>query len=223
MGDCYASSKFRPFQSSPLPWVCGITAHKRPFAWAARCLSSKLFSDRCPARDGSRSSAAPMSMRRNQAVPDASNAVLDFIDKTQLELGPTAKMKVDRVVFNTNRSVKTLMVNAESGPVRWISGESGYSAYEITTPNLIVTPQGTMFDLFVTPERTIVVLQEGRIRVCLVNAPQACRLLSQPREVIIGTRGGLEGPRAGGPTQSEFASRCLSAASQNERYASART
>jgi FecR protein len=145
----------------------------------------------------------------------ASNAVLDFVDKTQLELGPTATMKVDRVVFNPNRSVRTLMVNAEGGAVRWISGESGSDAYQVSTPDVTITPEGTIFDVFVTPQRTVVVLQEGRIRVCSAKAPQACRVLSQPGEMIIGAPGSLEGPRRGGPTQSEFASRCLSAASQN--------
>lgn len=144
----------------------------------------------------------------------ASQARLLFIDKTQLVLGPTASARLDRLVFNPDQSVNTLAVNARAGAIRWISGDSPSSAYLIETPVVTIRPHGTIFDLLVEPQRTTVVLQEGIIEVCLIDAPQHCRVLSRKGEFISATRADIEAPREGGPGSSDFEDRCLSAASK---------
>jgi hypothetical protein len=143
-----------------------------------------------------------------------SRAQIIFVDRTDVILGPTSTMKIDRVVFNPNLSVRTLMVSAEAGALRWISGTSGSSAYQVKAPNVIIKVEGTTFDLFVDRQRTMVVLQEGRIEVCSVDAPQRCRTLSGRGDMVIATPSALEGPRPG-PGASQFESRCLSATRQN--------
>jgi hypothetical protein len=95
--------------------------------------------------------------------------------------------------------------------MRWNSGISLSSAYQIKTPDAIIRPLGTVLDLLVESQRTMVVLRRGRIDVCSVGAPQRCRTLSEPGEMIIATPSGLEGPKRGGLGQSEFADQCLSA------------
>ena len=144
----------------------------------------------------------------------ASHARLLFIDKTQLVLGPTAIAKLDRLVFNPDQSVNTLTVSARAGAIRWISGDSVSSAYQIETPIVTIRPHGTTFDLLVEPQRTTVILQEGIIEVCLSDAPQRCRILSRRGEWIRATRADLEAPQQGGPGSSDFEDRCLSAASK---------
>jgi FecR protein len=142
-----------------------------------------------------------------------SAAQIVFVDKTQISLGPTATMKIDRVVFNPNHSVRALTVNAEAGAMRWNSGGSGSNAYQINTPTASIRVEGTTFDLFVESQRTMVLLQDGKVEVCSVGATQRCKTLSERGEMIVASPGVLEGPRRGGPGPSDFASRCLSATS----------
>ncbi len=140
-----------------------------------------------------------------------SSAVISFVDETKISIGQAAMMKIDRVVLKSNRSIEELIVNAEAGAMRWNSGTSPSSAYQLKTPDAIIRPLGTMFDLLVESQRTMVVSRRGTIEVCSVGAPQRCRTLSQPGEMIIATPSGLEEPQRGGLGPSEFADQCLSA------------
>src|SRR5262249_56543830 len=105
-------------------------------------------------------------------------------DSTQLLLGPTAAANSDRLVFNPDRSVNTLTVSARAGAIRWISGDSVSSAYQIETSTVVIRPHGTAFDILVEPQRTTVLLQEGIAEVCLINASQRCRVLSRRCETV---------------------------------------
>ncbi len=152
----------------------------------------------------------------NEFIKTASEswAQIRFVDKTQIEIASTATIKIDRVVFNPNQSVRALMVGVGAGAVRWISGDSTPSAYKVNTPTASITVEGTVFDLFVEPQRTTVVLQSGRITVCSIGTPQRCQTLSGHGDMIVATPSNLEGPRPG-PGPSDFEARCLSAAHQN--------
>jgi hypothetical protein len=141
-----------------------------------------------------------------------SSARLLFVDKTQLMLGPTAIAKLDRLVFNPDQFASALTVSASQGAIRWISGKSPSNAYQVETSTVTIRPHGTMFDMLVEPQRTTVVLQEGIIEVCLIRAPQRCRVLSQRGELITATPNAIEAPQPGGPGSSDFEDRCLSAA-----------
>jgi hypothetical protein len=140
-----------------------------------------------------------------------SSTRISFIDETGIRIGPMATMKIDRIVFKTNRSVSELIVTAEEGAIRWNSGVSLSSAYQVKTPDAIIRPLGTTFDLLVESQRTIVVLRRGRIEVCSIEAPQRCQTLSRPGDTIVATPNDLERPQRAGPEPSEFADRCLSA------------
>ena len=83
-----------------------------------------------------------------------SSARISFIDETDIKIGPMATMKIDRIVFKTNRSVSELIVTAEEGAIRWNSGVSLSRAYQVKTPDAIIRPYGTAFDLFVESQRT---------------------------------------------------------------------
>jgi hypothetical protein len=144
-----------------------------------------------------------------------STAQIVFVDQTHINLGPTTTMKIDRVVFNPNQSVRALTVSAGAGAMRWISGDSASSAYEIKTPTAAIKVEGTTFDLIVESKRTTVLLQDGKVEVCSIGAPQQCKTLSERGDIIVATSGALEGPRRGGPGPSDFAALCLSVASQN--------
>jgi hypothetical protein len=143
----------------------------------------------------------------------ASSARILFVDETDVNIGPAAALKLDRFVFNPDQSVRSLTVIANEGAIRWISGHSVSKAYEIKTPTALVRVHGTVFDLFVEQSRTTVLMREGVIEVCVVNAPDHCRTVSESGDLVVVTSSAIEGPRQGGPDASEFAALCLSAAS----------
>src|SRR5215475_7594051 len=88
-----------------------------------------------------------------------STARIEFIDETDIRIGPTTTMKIDRVVFKNNRAVEELIVTADAGAMRWNSGVSRSSAYQVKTRTAIIKVHGTTFDLFAEPQQTTVVLR----------------------------------------------------------------
>src|SRR5262249_27392932 len=48
----------------------------------------------------------------------SSSAKISFIDETEISIGSTTRMKIDRVVLKTPRSVSELTVTAEAGAMR---------------------------------------------------------------------------------------------------------
>jgi hypothetical protein len=142
---------------------------------------------------------------------EESNATLLFVDETDIKIGPAATLRIDRVVFNPNRSVSKLIVTAGRGPMRWNSGVSLSDAYQVKTPTAIIKVHGTTFDLFAEPQQTTVVLRRGTIEVCLIDSPQRCQTLSRSGDTVLATSNDLERPQRAGLGPSEFAERCLSA------------
>jgi Tfp pilus assembly protein FimT len=142
-----------------------------------------------------------------------SQARILLVDRTGLSVGPITTIRIDRMVYNPDQSIKGIVVSAGAGTVRWTSGDS--HAYLIKTPTANVTPTGTVFDLFVDSERTFVILREGRVKVCTNNLQPTCRILADPGEMMLATADELQGPARGGPEPSDFANRCLSATGQN--------
>jgi hypothetical protein len=139
-----------------------------------------------------------------------SAAKIQFMDKTNLSVGPLASVKLDRFVFNPDKSAKAMVVNVTKGALRWVSGLSDSKVYQVKTPLATIGVRGTIFDLLVESGRVIVLLQEGSIEVCTTQR-RRCRTLSRQGEVVTVTPGRIEGPRLGGPAASDFADRCLSA------------
>ncbi|HEX8664932.1 MAG TPA: FecR family protein [Beijerinckiaceae bacterium] len=143
-----------------------------------------------------------------------SAAKLRFVDETDLSLGPQASVKLDRYVFNPDKTAKEMAVTMTKGAMRWVSGLSPSSAYRIKTPQATIGVRGTIFDLVADGRRTTVVLQEGAVEVCTTGPRRVCRMLTRKGDVITVAGNAIEGPRPGGPGPSDFASRCLSAASR---------
>jgi FecR protein len=136
-----------------------------------------------------------------------------LVDRTALAVGPITTIRIDRVVYNPDQSIKGVVVSAGQGTVRWTSGDS--SAYLIRTPTASVTPMGTVFDLFVDSQRTFVILRQGRVKVCTISLQQTCKTLTDPGEMMLATADELQGPGGGGPSSADFANRCLSATGQD--------
>jgi hypothetical protein len=142
-----------------------------------------------------------------------SQARILLIDRTALSVGPITMIRIDRMVYNPDRSIKSIIVSAGEGAMRWTSGDS--NSYLIKTPTANVAPIGTVFDLFVDWQRTFVILRQGRANVCTNSLQPMCRMLVNAGDVVLVTSNGLQGPARGAPEPADFTDRCLSASAQN--------
>jgi len=59
---------------------------------------------------------------------------LVMADSTNLSLGPSASLKLDRTVFDDEHHYRDVAVRLSSGAFRFVTGNSEKAAYKITTP-----------------------------------------------------------------------------------------
>lgn len=131
----------------------------------------------------------------NQGVQTAaaSMAKLVFLDDTNMTLGPDSRARLDSFVFDAGGAAKKASVSASKGAFRFVSGSSPSRAYSVTTPHAHIGVRGTTYDVRVQGGRTLVVLQEGAVNVCLRNRAQ-CRELTRPGESLVVTNNEIAGP-----------------------------
>ncbi len=105
---------------------------------------------------------------RNETVRTgaASSAKFVFVDDTNLALGATSTVVLDRFVFDDASSYSKAAVNLAKGAFRFTSGHSPKDAYEIRTGNATIGVRGTILDIKVTSGRTVVTLVDGAAVVC---------------------------------------------------------
>jgi hypothetical protein len=114
---------------------------------------------------------------------------LVMADNTNLSLGPSATLRLDRTVFNDEHSYRDIAIRMSSGAFRFVTGNSDKAAYKITTPLATIGVRGTILDVLSQRVRTTVVLQDGASTVCTVNFQ--CIDLTQPGDTaIISSAGG---------------------------------
>jgi ferric-dicitrate binding protein FerR (iron transport regulator) len=108
------------------------------------------------------------SVFRNESVRTGqdSSAKFVFIDATNLALGASSTVKLDRFVFNDDASYSRAAVNLAKGAFRFSSGTSPKDAYEIKTGNATIGVRGTVLDILAQPGKTVVSLVEGQAVVC---------------------------------------------------------
>ena len=112
-----------------------------------------------------------------------SAARLVMADSTNLSLGPSATLKLDRTVFDDEHHYRDVAIRLTSGAFRFVTGNSDKSAYKITTPLATIGVRGTTLDILSQRGRTIVNLQDGAATVCTVSFE--CIQLTQPGDTAI--------------------------------------
>lgn len=105
---------------------------------------------------------------RNDSVRTGqdSSAKFVFLDATNLALGPVSTVKLDRFVYNDEKTYSQAAVNLAKGAFRFTTGSSPKGAYEIRTGNATIGVRGTILDIHSEPGRTVVTLVEGQAVVC---------------------------------------------------------
>jgi hypothetical protein len=96
----------------------------------------------------------------------AGSAKFVFADDTNLALGATSTVVLDRFVFDDSATYSKAAVNLAKGAFRFTSGHSPKDAYEIKTGNATIGVRGTILDIRVQGGRSTVTLVEGAAIVC---------------------------------------------------------
>ncbi len=132
-----------------------------------------------------RSLAEGDGVNRDELIAVASDALgeLVFKDETKLALGPGSQMKLDKFVYDPDKSTGSIAVNLVKGTFRFITGKAEKKAYVIRTPAASITVRGTVFDVAILSDGTTwLLLHEGAVAVS--NERGKCRVLDAPGRLI---------------------------------------
>jgi hypothetical protein len=61
-------------------------------------------------------------------------AGLRFQDETGLDVGPNSSVRLDRFIYDPNRSAGQVILNATKGSFRFTTGNQNSKAYKVKTP-----------------------------------------------------------------------------------------
>ena len=95
------------------------------------------------------------------------SAEIQLLDTTKLAVGPSARIVLDKFVYDAGAAPGSISINLSKGAFRFITGSSPKTAYEIKTPTASMGVRGTVFDVYVADNgETVVLLHEGGVDVC---------------------------------------------------------
>jgi len=83
---------------------------------------------------------------------DAGKADLVFIDRTNLTVGPTSEVVLDKFVYDPVGNKGKVVVQTTRGAFRFVTGTQDHSAYQINTPYGSLGVRGTAFTCEVKPK-----------------------------------------------------------------------
>lgn len=108
---------------------------------------------------------------------------LKLDDETKLALGPGSRMKLDKFVYDPDKTSGTIILDLVKGTFRFITGVASKPSYVVRTPAASITVRGTIFDLFIHDDgETWVLLHDGALQAC--NARGRCQDLNEPGKLI---------------------------------------
>ncbi len=152
-------------------------------------------------------------MLRDEVVRTGADGAARFVmaDSTNLSLGASATIKLDRTVFNDEHSYRDIAIRLTVGAFRFVTGHSEKTAYKITTPLATIGVRGTILDILSERGKSTIVLQEGAAIVCTLSFQ--CVQLTQPGDTAIITLiGGKTTILKTNNTPWTFAATCAAAA-----------
>ena len=65
---------------------------------------------------------------------DAGVADLKFRDNSNLSVGPKSSVRLDKFVYDPNKSAGSVAVEAARGSFRFVTGSQGHGSYQVKTP-----------------------------------------------------------------------------------------
>jgi hypothetical protein len=127
----------------------------RSHHWTAACVLALLFalpataSNAQQTRIGKATSVKPQAegsiagllradsdVHANETVRTGTSGVADlrFIDQTNLSVGPTSVVRLDKFVYDPNKGSGSVVIDATRGSFRFVAGSQDKRAYKIKTP-----------------------------------------------------------------------------------------
>jgi hypothetical protein len=87
----------------------------------------------------------------NQTVRTGNRGMADlvFLDKTNLSVGPTSEVRLDKFVYDPTGSGGSVVIQATRGAFRWVTGSQAKHAYQVSTPHGSLGVRGTTVELLV--------------------------------------------------------------------------
>ena len=83
---------------------------------------------------------------------DAGKADLVFVDRTNLTVGPTSEVVLDKFVYDPVGNKGKVVLQATRGAFRFVTGTQDHSAYQLNTPYGTLGVRGTAFTCEVKPK-----------------------------------------------------------------------
>jgi hypothetical protein len=109
------------------------------------------------------------SVSGNEIVRTGSNsaALLKFLDDSNLSIGASSTVVLDRFVYDPNGGADSAVINLTRGAMRFVTGHSDPSRFEIRTQVATLGIRGTDFVVLCDgSERCAVVVAKGIVKVC---------------------------------------------------------
>jgi hypothetical protein len=81
--------------------------------------------------------SAGSSVHSNETIKtgSAGQAGLGFIDKTNLQVGPSSSVRLDKFVYDPNKGTKSIVIDATKGAFRFSTGAQGKGDVQVKTPH----------------------------------------------------------------------------------------
>jgi hypothetical protein len=88
--------------------------------------------------------SAGSSVHANETVKTGSSgqAALGFIDKTNLHVGPSSSVRLDKFVYDPNKGTGSVVIDATKGAFRFSTGAQNKGDYKVKTPYGVLGVRG---------------------------------------------------------------------------------
>ena len=115
------------------------------------------------------------------ATKPGSASRIKFRDRSELQVGPDARVTLDSFVFDPDPSIARFVISVFDGVLRFATGKLAKSAYQIETPTAIIGVRGTTFASIFGPDgEQIILLEEGIAITVQDRNGGPLRTLTQP-------------------------------------------
>jgi hypothetical protein len=92
-------------------------------------------------------------LRSNETVRTGNRGQADlvFIDNTNLTVGPTSEVLLDKFVYDPVGSSGKVVMNATRGTFRFVTGKQDHRVYQVSTPYGTLGVRGTVAEIKILP------------------------------------------------------------------------
>jgi hypothetical protein len=104
--------------------------------------------------------------RETVRTGNAGKADLVFVDRTNLTVGPTSEVVLDKFVYDPVGSAGQVVMQTTRGGFRFVTGNQDHHAYQLNTPYGTLGVRGTIVKVEVAPKSVVPTKAARRIEGC---------------------------------------------------------